>query len=638
LRPYDPVEALAGLQSALGSKPTPDRLAEALVWAFDIWKSAGESVEDALLKANLYVPSQGGWISAATASFSDSWTSIGSTVENYLIETAALSIDCKNSGEALLISWQNWPKRSADAKRDWIRFLEAIGVANGLRPIAQVEEGGFPSWRWNPLIQRGDQSLGFDKDWCEEATKLASFGFPNTYYTMRGRTWRIPGQVEFSKFPSSTKRMLSSLILEHLKQHGSNYFSFSLGRYERSQRDWNEQILPTPLAVFVRSKSWIAANSRDDFVFCAPSSCWSARTRRAGVPRFVNRLPEEMVADVLESSELSNLLFGDEIGLRDWQSITTAAERLYDLALLAQDMSSTDRAVFRREYRRAWLEVSQTKSELGYNLSVVISRRGEIEVLKGSIKAPPELIVTNEPSCFEIRALSGIGRAVLDIGEASIDAVNTLLSDTYCFKPLSLRDVSVQLTVDGVIFEPSAGDPLFVESGFDWLPECAAIGHAVRAEQLERGVLRSTIEARVRAIRLRRCESISLLIDGTDLPSEEETQFYGFEHDEFPTLMLLNNVPLNWRTLARVAETISRLTDHRLKTLKPLLSDLLIERSKQDLEAPTAEDLAVALKCDIQIIQEHILEFRTDIGRIIQMLLPVVAYHGGADRLGEYNG
>jgi hypothetical protein len=69
--------------------------------------------------------------------------------------------------------------------------------------------------------------------------------------------------------------------------------------------------------------------------------------------------------------------------------------------------------------------------------------------------------------------------------------------------------------------------------------------------------------------------------------------------------------------------------DHRLRTLKTLISDLLIERSKQDLESPTAEDLAIALKCDIQIIQEHILEFRTDIGRIIQMLLPVVAYFGG---------
>jgi len=636
LRPYDPVEALAGLQAALGRQPTPERRTEALVWAFEIWKSAGESVEDALREANLSVPAQGGWVSAVTASFSDSWTSIGSSVENYLIETATLSNDCKNSGEALLTSWSNWPKRGADAKRDWIRFLEVIGVADGLRPIAaQIDEGGNASWLWTPLVQRGDQSRGFDKDWCEEA-KSVSFGFPNTYYTMRGEAWRFPGQIEFSNLHNPAKRMLSHLILDHLKQHGIDFFAFSVGRYDRSERDWNEQILSTPLAVFVRSKPWIAANSREDFIFCKPSSCWSARTRRSGVPRFVNRLPEEMFADVLESGELSNLLFSEEIGLRDWQSITTAAERLHDLAAVARDISSTDRAVFRREYRRGWLEVSQTRSELGYDLSVVISRRGEMEVLKGSMKAPPELIVTNDPSCFEVKALSGAGRAVLDIGEASMDAVNALLSDTYCFTPLGLKDVSVQLTVDGVVFEPSAGDPLFVESGFDWLPECAAIGHAVRAEQLEKGVLRSTIETRVRAIRLRRCESISLLIDGAELPSEEETLFYGFEHNESPTLILANRVPLNWRTLARTAETISRLVDHRLRTLKTLISDLLIERSKQDLEPPSAEDLAVALKCDIQIIQEHILEFRTDIGRVIQMLLPVVAYYGGFDAARQF--
>lgn len=629
LRPYDPVEALAGLQSALGRNPSSDRRTEALVWAFEIWKSAKDTVEEALRSANLYVPTQGGWINAADASFSDSWTSIGSSVESYLIEAAVLSNDCKSSGQALLISWSSWPKGESDTKRDWVRFLTAIGVTDGLRPVAaQIEEGGIPSWRWIPLVQGGDESLGFDQDWCKE-TKSVSFGFPNTYYTIRGNAWRFPGQLEFGRLSNSARRMLSHLVLDHLKQHSSKFFKFSAGRYERSQRDWNEQILPTPLAVFLRSKPWIAANSRDDIVFCRPSSCWSARTRRAGVPRFVNRLPEEMVADVLESAELSSLVFSDEVGLRDWQSIITAPERLHDLALLAHDMSSIDRAVFRREYRRAWVEVSQTKSELGYCLSLVVWRRGEMEVLKGDMKAPPELIVTNDPSRFEVKALSGAGRAILDVGEASIDAVISLLSDTYCFAPLSLKDVSVQLTVDGVVFEPRVDDPLLVDSGLDWLPEAAAIAHAVRAEQLEKGVLRSTIETKLRAIRLRRCGSIALLIDGQELPSEEQAFFYGYEHDEIPTLILASSVHLDWRTLARTAETISRLIDHRLRTLKTLISDILIERSKQDLESPTAEDFAVALKCDIQIVHEHILEFRTDIGRVIQMLFPVVAYFGG---------
>jgi hypothetical protein len=163
------------------------------------------------------------------------------------------------------------------------------------------------------------------------------------------------------------------------------------------------------------------------------------------------------------------------------------------------------------------------------------------------------------------------------------------------------------------------------------LPECAAIGHAVRAEQLEKGILRSTIERRARAIRLRRCENISLLIDGAGVPSQDETLFYAFENDELPTLILANSMPLSWRTLARTAEVISRLIDPRLRSLKTLISDLLIERFKQELERPTTEDLAAVLKCDIQIIEEHILEFRTDLGRIVQMLLPIVAYFGGAD-------
>ncbi len=644
LRPYDPVEALAGLQSALGRQPNDERRTEALVWAFDLWKSAGESVEDALREADLHVPTKGGWLSAASASFSGSWTSIGLSVENYLIETGSLSNDCKHSGEALLTSWPNWPQRGADTKRDWTRFLEIIGVTNGLQPVAaQIGEGGVPSWFWNPLIQKGNLGEGFDANWCEEA-KSVSFNFPNTHYTLKGKAWRFPGQIEFSNLPNSARRTLSQLVFDHIKRQGSRLFEFAVGRYERNERDWNEQVLPTPLAVFIRTRPWIAANSKDDIEFCKPSSCWSAPTRRAGVPRFVNRLSEEMVADVWESDELSVLLFSEAIGLRDWQIATTGPERLFDLAIIAQDISSNDRAVFRREYRRAWLDVSHTKSELSNSLSIVTSRRGELEVLNGSIKAPPEVIVTNDLSRFEIRALSGAGRAVLDIGEASIDVVILLLADTYCFAPLSLKDVRVQLMVDGAEFNASASDPLLVELGLDWLPECAAIGHAVRGEQLEKGILRSTIEARVRAIRLRRCETISLLIDGTELPSQHETLFYGFEHDDTPTLILAKNMPLNWWTLARTAETISRLVDPRLRSLKILISDIFIQRSKQELELPTAEDLAATLKCDIQIVQEHILEFRTDLGRIVQMLLPVVAYFGGeqaarklrsdADRLG----
>jgi hypothetical protein len=113
------------------------------------------------------------------------------------------------------------------------------------------------------------------------------------------------------------------------------------------------------------------------------------------------------------------------------------------------------------------------------------------------------------------------------------------------------------------------------------------------------------------------------------LSSQDGTPFYPFEHDELPTLILANDIALNWRTLARTAGAISRLVDPRLRSLKIIISDLLNERAKQELDAPTPEDLAAVLNCDVQIIHEHILEFRADTGQILQMLMPIVAYFCG---------
>ena len=41
VREYDPLEALAGLGTALGTKANDNRRQEALTWAFSVWRTAG---------------------------------------------------------------------------------------------------------------------------------------------------------------------------------------------------------------------------------------------------------------------------------------------------------------------------------------------------------------------------------------------------------------------------------------------------------------------------------------------------------------------------------------------------------------------------------------------------------------------
>ena len=632
VREYDPVEALAGLQAALGRKANDKRRQEALVWAFQVWRAAsGARLEEELQKADLYAPTFSGWHPAGECSFSSSWTSVGTTLENYLIEAADVSPDCRRTRDLLLIGQQNWPVSVQDAKRHWTQFLELIGVVDGLKPVAaRLTRKGWPSNLWNYLLQNGKAAEGLDKDWCAEVAD-ASFNHPYTDYGMKGEAWRLPGQIEHDALPEGTRESLCTLIFEHLKVHGTEYFQFEVGRFERYERDWDRRKLPTPLASFLRSKPWIAATSQEGLVFRSPRQCWGSRVRRGGPPRFIDRVPEA-VADLSESNGLSELAFGDALGLRDWQSQATAVERLRDLAGGAVGLSSNDRPTFRNEYRRAWQDLVEAGTSLPEDLSLIVTRRGQLEALTGEPDTPAAVIVTEDAQRFEARVLSLAGQAVLEVGPTATDRVAAFLEETGVFVPRRLDGVGVQLLVNGAPFVPRASDPLLTSLGLEWLPEVIVIGHELRGEQLERGIQSATVDRRARAIRVRHCEALTLFVDDEEISPNEELRWYAFEHDDFPTLILTGQLTLNWRTLARtLSGGISRLIDGRLRSLEPLLLRLAFDRSSDELDAPSDEALASALECDVQTVQEHRAALRTDLEHILHLLIPMVGYFGGPE-------
>lgn len=166
--------------------------------------------------------------------------------------------------------------------------------------------------------------------------------------------------------------------------------------------------------------------------------------------------------------------------------------------------------------------------------------------------------------------LSSAGHAVLEVGQVSTEKIAGLLEDTGAFSPRRLDGIGVQLLVDGEPFVPCAGDPLLTSLGLDWLPEIVVIGHELRGEQLERGIHSTTVDRRVRAIRVRRCEAMSLVVDDNEVSSTEQLRWYAFEHDELPTLILTGDLALNWKTLAySLSGGIARLIDVRLRPPAP---------------------------------------------------------------------
>ena len=625
MRVYDPLEALGGLGTALGTEANDSRRREALTWAFSVWRTAGVGIQEALPRARLHVPTSSGWRLATQTAFSSSWTPVGVTLENFLVEASDSSPDCRRARDALLMDFAKWPA-SGGTKPQWVAFLRLLGVADGLRPVAGRVRESDQGWRWKYLADSGNAKEGLDRDWCKEAS-LVCFRHPYTVYGRHGGVWRLPGQIEHRELSEAAKEAFHELVFRHLEAYNAKYLTFTVGRFERAQHQWDEQTLPTPLATFLRSKAWIAAGMHHEPGFRKASESWASRTRQGRPPRFLERVSDTVAGLVEGSTELADLVFGDTLGLRDWHNPGTAPERLRALAVVAPALATHDRRDFRNGYRRAWLDLSNTDSALPRSLDLAVNRDGRLETLCGNAETPPTVIVTENARAFEARILSSAGHALLDIGEASGEKIAERLAATDRFAPRQLDGIGVRLLVDGEPFAPRTSDPVLTSLELGWLPEVVLLGQEILADRLERGILRVTVERRLRAIRVRRCQTITLVVDDKDAPPQDSMDCYGVEHPDLPTLILSDRVPLTWPTLARdLSRTIARLIDPRLRFLETLLLHLALDQDPDTLEAPGDEALAAALGCDSRTLQEHRAALQTDLGHVLHLLMPVVAY------------
>ena len=632
VRLFDPVEALAGLGSALGKRANDNRRREALTWAFSVSRSAATGIQEALGSARLYVPTSSDWKPATQTAFSSSWTPLGQTLENFLVESADTSPDCRRVRDSLLASFTNWPRISGDTKQQWIEFLKLLGVVDGLQPIAAAFQEDGEGWNWKGLVNNGDLKQGLDGDWCREASR-SKFGYPYTIYRRRGEAWRLPGQIEYAELSEIGKEFFHELSFRHLWTSGARYLTFDVGRFERASRDWDSKTLPTPLATFLRSKAWVAVSTEEDPQFRKARECWAARVRRDRPPRFLERISDTVSELVQGSEEFADLVFGNALGVRDWRSADTATERLQTLAMVAPSLGTHERTEFRKEYRRAWFEVSSGTIPLPKELKLAVIRDGGLETLAGDPEMSPSVIVTQNAHESTARILSSAGYALLDVGgEASIESIAERLAATGRFTPLGIDGNGVQLQVDGELFVPRSSDPLLSSFPLEWLPEVVLLGHEFLAERLERGVQRATVERRIREIRVRRCRSISLVVDDNELSSGSAMDCYGFEHAELPTLIVSEDVPLSWQTLSiDLSRTVQRLLDTRFRFLEPLLLRLLQSQDRDLLHPPSDEALAAALMCDAEALREHRAAMRRNLGHMLHLLTPVVAYFGDVE-------
>ncbi len=626
LRGYDPLEVLLALKGALEPKASALQRQEALLWSFKVWRGGGGKViEEALRAADLSVPTLGGWSRARSALFSGAWTSLGRTVEQYLLEAAAISPDCARARDRLLVSFGDWPRAAADDRReDWARFLALLGTNDGLPALAaDVRRRGTPTGYWNDILSTVSAKQGFDRAWVAQVGST-SFQNPYTDYDLAGDIWRLPGQTEYAELSVDARAALSDLIVTFLRDHGDKYFQFSIEHY----RHHNRVALPSPLAVFLATAPWVASTKQDEIVFAAPAASWSTTAARQPPPRFVPRFQSEVGA----RAALPAILFDPRIGLRDWSNRDNAPARLASLADSLEDLSAAERRDLRDQLRRAWSDVAETKGALPAALSLVVERAGSLERCRPDPTDPPLVHITSERQGFAARALADRGEAVLDVGENDGATIAGLIEAMGGFRVQLADSSEVRLIVDGEDFAPEPNDPPLVADALAWLVDAAVLAHEYLGDPLElRTIPPDELERRLRQIRLRRCASFALMIDGELAHARGDERAQPVAHPKTPTLVLVADAAIGLDLLCEAAPAITKLMGVRRNTLETMLERL--ERAGfGGAGKPTEEHYARAIKRDETIIRDHFAATRSGVEWRVRALLPVVAHLGGLER------
>lgn len=632
IRQFDPIEALSGLGSALGKSPSDKRRLDALKWAFRVWDAAGKSAETAMKGADLQVPTIGGWAPAGRAVFSGRWTETGKRVEAFLSEAAAYSQDCARAKNGLLKPLDEWELQNPEGSRKWGAFLSLLGVTDGLKAVKSgVQKKGSPSYYWDNLFRNGDATRGLTRKWATLASEV-SFKHPYTDdYTLTGEFWRLPGQNEYEDFPDHLRESLYELLVHHITCHGRKFLFAKVGRYDRPEREWDERRVVTPIGSFLRSEDWLQGDLRGERIFLSPGRCWASRIKRPGVPPFIPRLSDDARA-LVEREEIARISFGEELGLLDWTSPDTAPLRLTALANCVDTLRSGDMASFRSQYSRAWGELADCRAALAPDLPLAVYRFGNLTRIEGDGTKPTTVILVDNAQSFEARALSTAGLAILEVGEADVGIIKESLEHIVGYSPRQLDRNSVQLLVDGSVFIPKAEDEHLLSLGLEWLPEVAVIAREVIGENLERGILHTTLDKRIRSIRTRRCSSISLKVVDQEVAGGSQLEWYAYRDEHSPTLILRDGVTMDWPRLAKgLAAELSKLIDARLRSLELVLLRLAAGRADGSIERPTDVELAAALGCDVSIVEDMRAGMRTDLAHILHLIIPVIAYFEDVD-------
>ncbi len=625
-RPYDATEILSNLPSLFTDRPADSRREAALLWAFEVWRHDAAGATRVLSAADVHVPTRTGWASARSASFSQTWTEAGVDLDFYLAESGATSAECAEAAKTLLVDVPAWPGDAKGHKQEWIRFLSAAGVSDGLIPVAaKVPDGPLTGGNWSYYLRTG-RYPELNAAWYLHA-RFVEPSFPQTSYWRRGEAWKLPGQAIVANLPDDARRRFATLAIRHLQTHGKKYTRFSLWRREREHRHQNEVTFYTPLATFLTTAAWFPMETPGKLEFVPIAMGWLVTERRSE-PKFVPQAPEEIASLLSKDDSTIKTLAADPFHLKVWKAQESAPGRLQALAQVCESVSQPERATLRRLYELAWKDLLELNLDLVRDAALICERPGAFGKVVGAI--PPAGIYLRDTGTNELsRLLVDTGSAVLAVSFDHIPVgLQAKIDATGKFKSLRVDEASVGILVDGEPFNSPLGTSPLLDA-VPWLGEALQLGHEFGASGFERNVNMAQVLERLRRLRLHEADSILMSSPGG--PSQAMDRFLHRDESR-PTLLVKGRFDSN--QLVETAKVLSNYLHPNLHSFETFLVRLVYRLGNdRDLRTlvPSEVHYAAAAQTHIETVRDYLASVRHDDSSRIDALLPLLAYFIGAE-------
>ena len=629
---------LMHLAAVLGQSKDKRVHGDALGFAFALLKGRRPQTP-ALEDMGFRLPTVAGTlISAKDGVFSAQWPgTAGGALQQLIQDAAPVSSALAGLEQRLLTDPNGWPFEGGSVSA-WRDFLRETGVDDGLWPIPVSPATGFSASGddiTSPNLASRFLEGKVSSDYWIRATHARGgrANHPWTKYDLVGGVWWLPGQEEFVLLPEATRLLFAQLVVEGLDLWPDDVLVTRFRR-PRAEREADPFEWPSPASAFLSEAEWLPVTRPGEpglIDWRRPSAVWHyAENEKDPFPQFAPLLSSTFRRLLDQRPRAEDRL--RSLGLRRWSDPADGARRVRWLGELFAEVPATLSGNFRKAYERSWelaLVAGQPVLSDDVALTLVVSRRGQLEGMESSTDGPPVYVPDYEDNLTDLLYRT-VDVPVLQVdpsdgtkvAEALRGVLGARLRLTSAARLLVLAD-------DREVTVGEATGTLLVGE-HPWLRDVLALTLELRASQFNRQTESTITRALGRLSRLRICVATKVRLRLEEHEESAPSYFrkaVPIQDDDFPTIVLeADGDAIGWDELVRLAPAIAEIVDPSIASPLELVLVELRARGNHERYTPLTEDLAVAFRESPQRIDEIRRTRRGTVTPLLTLVRPVVAH------------